>query len=286
MRDSQTLSVLGAALSVAIAANRSVPAQQAQGQVACGDLAVTLQQRESTHKRSIAPIDRVARLSTALLRSEAKPEDPDRHLIGVDYYYRRGSLLVSGPPGSVDLVNALVTQLRRPEARELRVQCTLVQLPASVAEQHGLAAGRATPVDEVAAGRLMKAGLQAQGHIQNLPEVAIEPLQPFCTEPPAGKHEATAIAAALRLRGEAMLLADDEALFGVHLVAGDLPADPTRRPKESLVEATFRMRVGGGVLLLANAAKPPTPATSGDTTPPMTVALWLRFADVVQTPPK
>lgn len=286
MRMSRALSILGAALSCALAAGSRVPAQQAQEVVACGDLAAALQQREAAYPRSVAPIDRLARLASALIRAEALPDDRDRHPIGIDFYPRRGWLLVAGPPGSVDRVNALVAQLRRPEVRELRVQCTLVQLPASVAEQHGLAAGCATPVDAVAAGKLQKAAVQAQGRLQNLPELAVKPLEPFCAEPPAGDREATGIFAASRLRGEALLLADDEALFGVHLVAGELPADPTRRPKAPLVDATFRLRVGSGVLLLANAANPPARATSGAAPPPMTVALWLRFVDVVQAPPK
>lgn len=222
-----------AVLSFALAAGSDVSAQQASEVVACADLAAALRQRESESQRGLAPIDRLARLANAHFRANAPSGADPRELLAVDYYPRRGGLLVTGPRDQVDQVMALVAQLRRPEVRHLRVQCTLLHLPASVGAQHGLAVGRATLVDEVAAGKVQKAAVQARGRLQNLPEVLVAPLVPFHTQLPADGSNAC------RLRGEAVLVGDDEALFGVQLVAGDLPDDPTRIPKAPLVSATF-----------------------------------------------
>lgn len=246
------------------------------------DVATDLEARSGNLAGSVPPLERLARLVRSQWQNEAlgAAKDPlvrrRRNLIGVAE--NENSMLVSGLEESVTFVLGIVDLLRKGPTRELRVRCTLVHLPVQIATEHALVAGQVTPIDEPTAGKLLKAAVQAKGRVHNLPESKVLPLQPFRDEPPKDAGKGAGEATQLRVRGEAVLVSDQEALFGVQVVRGALPLDPTILPKAPLFDRTFRMRVGTGIVILAPIAKD-APAD----TP--TVALWLQLVDVAAAPP-
>lgn len=177
-----------------------------------------------------------------------------------------------------DLAERIVDLLRKGPERELRLHCTLVHLPMQAAIEQQLVAGQVTPIDEPTAGKLLKAAVQAKGRVHNLPELKVRPLLPFRLEPPPDASKPTSDTTPTRVRGDALLVSDQEALFYVQMVAGDLPLDPTILPYAMLFDEVFRLQVGTGIVILArNAIDAPADAPA--------VALWLRFVDVTAAPP-
>jgi hypothetical protein len=77
----------------------------------------------------------------------------------------------------------------------------------------------------------------------------------------------------LRLRGEALAVSPQEALFGVQLVRGSLPEDRTVVPTDPVFNQVFRLRVGNGVTMTAKNDKTAT-------------VLWLRFTGTSTEAPK
>ena len=252
------------------------------------DVTPLLESRGHDVSGTVTPLQRLARLVSAWFLNgtpaEPAPEPPAKpparrtRIPTLGLLEDQGMILVSGQQEHVDLVESVVKELRSDVVRELRLQCTLVRLPLFTATAHGLAIGRATPVDEVAASKLLKEAVQAKGRLQNLPEVKIAPFVPFRIEPPAGDRKPEATKESLRLRGEALLVRDDEALFAVQLVDGALPDDRTVLPKSPLADGSFRLESGAGVILLS------TPMV-GSTNAPEVVAVWLRLMEIARAEP-
>lgn len=241
------------------------------------------------------PLNRLARIMNAHFQAEAgdAPQPAQRRARRTVVQVNDGpaAMLFSGQREQMAVFEGIVKQLHRAERRELLVQCTVVRMTRALAKQHGLVINLPTPVDEVAAGKILKAALQAKGSLQNLAEVRARPLVPFRAEPQADarKAGATPAPAPLRLRGDVVLVADDEALFALQAVCTALPEDPTMLPASPLLDTTFRLRAGTGVMLLTKAGMPEAPAT-GDQAPAAAgdgeaVALWLRFVAVAERQP-
>jgi hypothetical protein len=249
------------------------------------DVVAALEARGSDVPGEVTPLARFVRLAESHFQHEAQAAPPANPPLQrtrrptIRVVEPQNVMLVSGERDKVELVEAMLRELRRDVTRELRLQCTLVRLPKDVARNHGLVAGRAMPVDEVAAGNVQKDAVQAKGSLQNLPEVKVVPFVPFRLGAPTADQDGRAERAPLRLRGEAVLVNDDEALFAVQLVAGDLPADQTVLPQSPLLDRTFRPKAGSGVMLLS-------PAGAGAAGEPDALVLWLRFVEVAQAPPK
>ncbi|HEX5051209.1 MAG TPA: hypothetical protein VFZ65_05520, partial [Planctomycetota bacterium] len=94
-------------------------------------------------------------------------------------------LLVRDTADNIELVTKAVEQLMAEDAANptrWRLQCSLVTLPAKVAAERGIVAGKVVPVDEAAASRLVRDAVAAKGSLQNLPEVVVNPLVPFVVE--------------------------------------------------------------------------------------------------------
>ena len=193
----------------------------------------------------------------------------------IKHHESTDSLLVSGDDEFCGWLQSVVTQLRKPEARELRLACTIVSMPEAVAEECGLLVGRVLPVDEVKAGQVQKAAILAKGTLQNLPETLAVPLLPFRIErhPDREKPGDAPAGHSLRLRGEAVLFADDQAVFSVQLAA-ELPKDPTVLPTKPLLSCTMPLVAGSGVIVR-------TPVRKDAPQNEAVVAVWLRFLDVV-----
>ena len=246
------------------------------------DSVAALQARSNHQEGSVSSLERLARLVRSQWQNDAqgtpKVQIPRRRRSVIEVAEKESTLLVSADQQPADFAIGIVELLRKDPARELRVHCTLVHLPMQVATEHALVAGQVTPVDEPTAGKLLKAAVQAKGRVHNLPELEVQPLLPFRAEPPTEAGKPATTIPTLRLRGEAVLVEEQEALFGVQLVAGDLPADPTVLPKAPLFDRTFRLRAGTGILVLA-----PTAQNAPADAP--AVVVWLRLASVTATKP-
>ena len=215
----------------------------------------------------VQPITRFQRLVDAVLKKDAQAgarPQAARTLVRVNS--REQMLMVQGDKEVVDLVQALIDQMQCQSLPRLHVMCTALVMPVELARAHGLVANRAQETDMVAITALMKDVVKAKGVLLNLPEVVATPFVPFVAEPRAGGDKGPPQNAAnLRLRGEAVALCPDEALFAVQFVRGTLPEDRTMLPKRSLCDQAFRLRVGPGVTMMAQER---TTAT----------VMWLRFA--------
>jgi hypothetical protein len=246
------------------------------------DVAAALEARSGQPEGSVSSLGRLARLLRTHWQEEAqtaaKGAPVRRRRATLQLEEKSNTMLVSALQQQADLAEDIVDLLRQGPTRELRVHCTLVHLPMQVATEHGLVAGQVSPIDEPTAGKLIKTAVQAKGRLQNLPEQTVLPLRPFRAEPPAEPGKAAAAPTTLRVHGEAVLVSDQEALFGVQLVAGDLPEDPTLVPLVTRFAKTFRLQVGTGIVVLAPAAKDaPEDAPA--------VALWLQLVSVTAAPP-
>lgn len=261
------------------------------------DVADAMDQAGTDVAGNVGPIARLARLVTAhcrelLLQQRLANPPPNqlrrRRKAVFKHHEPTDSMLVSCDRGHLDLVDSMVEQLRKPAARQLRLQCTLVRMSEAIANEHGLLVGRALPANQVRAGKVLKAAVTAQGTLLNLPEVLAVPLVPFRIERAAAgrtsgsdksddkKPAGTPTAKPVRLRGEAALLKDDQAIFAVQL-ATELPKDPTLLPTNPLLSCTMPLVAGSGVLVRVRVIKdaPKNEAV---------VVVWFRFAEVV--PPK
>jgi hypothetical protein len=139
-------------------------------------------------------------------------------------------------------VTSVLAQLRRPDLQELRVQCTLVSMPAKVAADCGLSAGKCVAVDEGQAGKVLKAAVAAKGTLCNLPEAGGMPLQPLVFERQGDER---------RLRLEMLPISEDEACFMFQMVQWRLPVDRTLLPDRKQIDAAIRLKVGAGAMAMA-----------------------------------
>jgi hypothetical protein len=167
---------------------------------------------------------------------------------------------------SVELCKGIVQQLRVEPQRQSNLQVTFVGTTRAIAEEHGLDGKAAVPVDEVAAGRLVKAAVQQDGTLKNLPARSALPMAPFDAVDDAEPKRPL-------LRCEALPCGDGEVLLAVQFVE---PGDPAqgREAKPIGRRDVLHLKAGTGVLLRA-------PAAAGDAKQPVTVA-WVRFAGFVQ----
>ena len=273
-------------LLVSVCAGEAVGAQQAVV-LPLGDVVVAMEAAGTNIAGEVGAIARLVRLTTDHAKNLEQAKDAARQKLPANQQLRvrkavikhhepTDSILASGDPELCGLMCSIVTQLQRPEVRQLRLACTLVSMPEAVAEQFGLLVGSALPASEVLAGEVQKAAVKAQGSLQNLPEALAVPLVPFRIERPVdGEQPGDAPdRKSLRLRGEAVYCADDQAIFAVQLAA-ELPKDPTVLPSKPLLACTMPLAAGAGVILRAPVRKdaPENEAV---------VAVWFRFVDVVQ----
>ncbi|HEX6812887.1 MAG TPA: hypothetical protein VF384_14785 [Planctomycetota bacterium] len=199
----------------------------------------------------VQPITRFSRLVDAVLKKEVQAGvRPQGARATVRAAGRDQMLMVQGDKEVVDLVQSLIDQMHGASLPRLHLECTVLVMPLEVARAHGLVANRAQEKDMAAMTALMKDVVKVHGVLLNLPEVVATPFVPFVAEPRAGAGKRPPPTAAnLRLRGEAVPLGREEALFAVQFVRGDLPEDRTVLPKRPLSDQAFRLRAGQGVAL-------------------------------------
>lgn len=169
-------------------------------------------------------------------------------------------LFVRGEQNDIDLVNGILKQLRLPEHPKLRVQCTLLTVPATLARAHGLARGKPVPVDEAKAGEILKQCTQQGGTLQNLPEGHTFPLQPFAIRPRARQTDRKWC-----VQCEGLMVDADSAAFTVRLVE-----DRPKLPRAERIAETFRIEPGSGMML---ASRPLVQRPKPD----QAIVLWFRF---------
>ncbi|HZN40121.1 MAG TPA: hypothetical protein VFD82_15045, partial [Planctomycetota bacterium] len=105
------------------------------------------------------------------------------------------------------------------EVVRARVHCSVLTLP-QAAVPEGLKPGLTEADDEAMVTRLVRVAAAEGGKLRNLPEVVASPLRPFAVE---DAREGEAVP--LRLRAELVPLSRSEALLGLHVVRGPLPAN-------------------------------------------------------------
>ncbi|HZN38958.1 MAG TPA: hypothetical protein VFD82_09150 [Planctomycetota bacterium] len=247
----------------------TVAGQQRQQVFPIKEALAALEDKTGVVPGDVQPITRFQRLVDAVLKKEAQAgarPQATRTLVRVGGRGGDQMLMVQGDKEVVDLVQSLIDQMQGQSLPRLHVMCTVLVMPVELARKHGLVANRAQETDMVAITALMKDVVKAKGVLLNLPEVLATPFVPFVAEPRAGGDKPPPPTAAnLRLRGEAVAVGPEEALFAVQFVRGALPEDRTMLPKRSLGDQAFRLRVGPGVTMMAQDR---TTAT----------VMWLRFA--------
>jgi hypothetical protein len=149
-------------------------------------------------------------------------------------------LVASSAPDQLQAAQRALETVRA-GAVEVRVQCTVFTRPAQATDR---AVGPVT-IDEIMAGKLLKAALAAGGAIRNLPETGAPPLVPFvATARPAPRPGAAApappaTAADVPVRCVALVLGDDDVALTVRLDGSGAA------PREHFIRA----QVGTGALL-------------------------------------
>jgi hypothetical protein len=173
-----------------------------------------------------------------------------------------GNLVLMGGNDQFETMSSALAQLRRPDLQELRLQCTLVSMPLSVAIADGMATGKVLEVDEVKAGKVLKDAVAAKGTLRNLPEGGCLPLQPGLVGKMRGDARGAEAASDpfghTCVRAEALPIADDEAWFALQL------ARDAGRDFPPPLEGSVRLKLGGGAMMMAALGE-------------QAVVLWVRF---------
>jgi len=181
------------------------------------------------------------------------------------------TLIMQSTKEQMSLVEAMVSQLRRAQQTEMHVQCTLVTVPEAMATALRLEPGTPRPVDQAAAGKLLKDAVAAKGTIQNLPEANALPLTTFVVAA-SKKKDGTAKGTDedLSVQGEGLLLADDEVMLALHLRRGPAAGGSSDQVEEATgptVGHMVRLKSGAGALLTTRIGGP-------------TTVLWVRLVAI------
>ena len=224
----------------------------------------------------VQPVHRLARLLTRVLDGEAKaPVDHRRVRVARALPRQRAQIQVEGDKELLDMVQSVLDEMRREPRLRFHLTSTVLVMPWDVAAAHGLSTKGVQKVDMASMSSLLRDVVKQKGALLNLPETIATPLVPSVAEtridtegkqPPHGARH-------MRLRGEAVALSPEEALFDVQLVRGCLPEDRTVVPMDAVLERAFRLRVGTGVTITAK----------NDLT---ATVLWLRFTGTSTEAPK
>ena len=224
---------------------------------------------------NVQPLDRLVRFLTHVLRSEANAAASQQK--NLQFAVRRAPqqvLLVEGDKEVCDLVQSVVDEMGREPLPRFHLTCTVLVMPRELAESQGLSTRDVQEADMASMSRLMRYVVKQKGTLLNLPETIATPFVPFVVEPRiGGERKPPDDVKSFRLRGEALALGPEEALFRVQLVRGSLPEDRTQLPKSPMSDRSFRLRAGNGLTITA---KHGTTAT----------VLWLRFTGTSTEPPK
>jgi hypothetical protein len=259
----------GLALAALIA---SAPAQHAQV-FDCGPALTAVDWSTPQVKRAT---DSLAHLRGMLVRyfqeeNRQKPEENARRRTVLTPHGATRSLLFSGDQERAKLVESTLAQLQATPIPELRLQVTLSTMPAAAAQAQGLQHGGLKPITEPEAGKLLKLALQHGGTLKNFPETAVLPLVPFVIAQPPDAASAPAPRQEMKVvptlppyvHGEALPIADSEAIFCLRVQPGPAPADGTELAFASA--QVLRLRVGEGAVLSA--------VKDGEA-----AVVWVRFA--------
>jgi len=152
--------------------------------------------------------------------------------------------------GAAEMVKATqqaLAQMHGDEVVRARMQYSVLALPQAAVAAEGLKPGTAVEADEAILTRLARAAVGQGGNLRNLPEVVAAPLRPFVVEDARADG-----AEPLRLRAEMVPLGRAEALLGLHVVRGALPANLASVPdagKTLLASPVLRLTAGGLVLM-------------------------------------
>ena len=216
---------------------------------------------------------RVERLVSGLVERENPAMGGDGGMVGGTH--REQILFVQADKQVIDVVRSLFDEMRREPLPRFHLACTVLVMPSRVAVVNGLVTPRVEDADPVSMTRLMRDVVKVKGTLLNLPEVIATPLVPFVAEPRIGVDgkPPPPDVANLRLRGEAVALGPEEALFSVQFVRGSLPEDRTVLPKSPVFDRGFRRRVGAGVTITAKDDK-------------LATVWWLRFTGISTGAPK
>jgi len=263
-------------LVLAVLVTVPLSGQQASQVVSFEDVFAARQEHGATTSVDGRPIECVRRLVTTLLQAEVPPGGRRaRPRTVIQAHGELDVMLVSGSKETIDLVAGIHEQLGKPERREWNVQCSVLTLPRKMATAHGILALAVTPVEEAAAGMLIKEAVQAKGMLRNLPEGRIEPLVPFSFGPgvDAEKPEAKPQPG---VRVEALMTGDEEAAFAMQLSWPEIASRPLQAQRR---ECTFRLKAGAGVMMMG-------PADKYASEDEEVFVLWLRFAGVTTPRPE
>jgi hypothetical protein len=224
---------------------------------------------------AVLPADRLDRLLAQLLKRENKAGVGRVTRPAMVAANRQQLMIVQGDKEMLDVVQSVLDEMRREPLPRFHLTCTVLVMPWEVAAAHGFATSDVQEADMVAMGNLMRDVVKQKGTLLNLPEAIATPFVPFVAEPrvAAEGKQPPDDAENLRLRGEALAVSPEEAVFGVQLVRGNLPEDRTQLPKAPVFDRAFRLRVGNGVTITAKNDKTAT-------------VLWLRFTGTSTVEPK
>jgi hypothetical protein len=274
----------------------ALPGQMAAQVFDVGGALGALEDKVGPVSGELQPVDRFERLFTSLLKRENKAAAG--RLMKAMIRANQQMLLVQGDKELLDLVQAALDEMRRETLPRFHLTCTVLVMPLEVAAAHGLApetddkvrkvleraqarGNGGIPTNDVqeadmaAMTNLMRDVVKQKGKLLNLPEIIAMPFVPFVAEPRVAGEGKQPLndAENLRVRGEALAVSAEEAVFGVQLVRGSLPADRTVLPKDPVFDRAFRLRVGSGVTITAKNDKAAT-------------VLWLRFTGTSTVEPK
>jgi len=224
---------------------------------------------------AVLPVDRLERLLTLALKRENGAAGQVAPKAAVLRTRRQQQMLIEGDKAVLDLVQSVLDEMRREPPPRFHLSCTVLVMPVEIATAHGLTTNDAQDADVAAMTKLMRDVVKQKGTLLNLPETIATPFVPFVAEPRIGGEveQPPDGVENLRLRGEALAVNAQEALFGVQLVHGSLPEDRTVLPEAPLFDRAFRLRVGSGVTITAKNDKAAT-------------VLWLRFTGTSTEAPK
>lgn len=195
---------------------------------------------------AVPTLDRLVAILREALGDGANEKFP---LVQVANSARGTICFTRGTQERIAAVQAVFDELAKDPPVHVRLQCSLVTLPAAVALEHGLKPNLVKTTDETNFGRLVRAAMQHKGTLGNLPEVTVAPLAPFHLQPagkPAAKDDRV-----LRVRGEMVPVSASEVVVRMQLVRGPLPADTTQLPKASVLQPPcFRLAAGGAAMVM------------------------------------
>jgi hypothetical protein len=219
------------------------------------------------------PVDRLHTLLAPVLQREA--EAAAGRAVPAVLHAGQHTLTVQGQRESCDVVQSVLDELRREPLPRFHVTCTVLVMPWEVAEAHGLATDEVQEADVAAMTNLMRDVVKQKGTLLNLPETIARPLVPFVAEPRIGAvgKQPPDDAKNLWLRGEAVAVSPEEALFRVQLLRNSLPEDRSVLPRATVCDRAFRLRVGNGVTMTMRSNRTST-------------VVWLRFLSTSTVAPK